>query len=175
MATSATVRFRRCMRASRVRDFSSHGRGRGAGESNRACCGILDGACHAVEEPPPELERAREPVDEGCGRRERRAALHRVARDADTLPEADEELGMRDVAAGDAAGLLLVEALRELDPLPGVRTARMQRAHGARELAHLEEELHGERAEGGAREPSLRDAAPEWMAAEGAARVDHRP
>src|SRR5438876_11155510 len=82
---------------------------------------------------------------------------------------------MRDVAAGDAAGLLLVEALREPDPLPGVGTARMQRAHGARELAHLEEELHGERAEGGAREPSLREAAPERMAAEGAARVDHRP
>src|SRR2546430_4969829 len=82
---------------------------------------------------------------------------------------------MGDVAAGGAAGLLLVEALRELDPLPGVGTARMQRAHGARELARLEEELHGERAEGGAREPSLRNAEPERMAAEGTARVDHRP
>src|SRR5207244_10892032 len=81
---------------------------------------------------------------------------------------------MGNVAAGDATGLLLVETLRELDPLPGVRTARMQRAHGARELAHLEEELHGERAEGGAREPSLRGEAQEWMAAEGAALVDVR-
>ena len=50
----------------------------------------------------------------------------------------------------------------------------MQRAHGARELAHLEEELHGEGAEGGAREASLRDAEPERMAAEGPARVDQR-
>src|SRR5207245_339800 len=83
-------------------------------------------------------------------------------------------LGVRDVAARDAPGLLLVEALRELDPLAEVRTARVERAHGARELADLEEELHGERAESGAREPSLRDPEPERMAAEGATGVDHR-
>src|SRR5207245_11673386 len=64
------------------------------------------------------LGRALEPVDEGRGRRERHAAHHRVPRHADALAEADEELGVRDVAARDAAGLLLVEALRELAPLP---------------------------------------------------------
>src|SRR5712664_2491305 len=121
------------------------------------------------------LGRALEPVDEGRRRREGHAAHHRVPRNTDALPEADEELGVRDVAARDAAGLLLEEALRELDPLPDGRTARVQRAHRARELADLEEELHGERAEGGAREPSLRDPEPERMAAEGAAGVDRRP
>src|SRR5438105_973131 len=57
------------------------------------------------------LSRALEPVDEGRGRRERHAAHHRVPRNTDALSEADEELGVRDVAARDAAGLLLVEAL----------------------------------------------------------------
>src|SRR2546428_1602729 len=127
----------------------------------------------ALDERVP-FGRLLEPVDEGGGRREGHAAHHRVPRNADALSEADEELGVRDVAARDASGLLLVEALRELDPLPDVRTARVERAHRARELAHLEEELHGEGAEGGAREPSLRNAEPERMAAEGAARVDHR-
>src|SRR5207244_9439457 len=121
------------------------------------------------------LGRLLEPVDEGRRRRERHAALHRVPRNADALSEADEELGVRDIAAGDAAGLLLVEALRELDPLPDVRTARVERAHRAPELADLKEELHGERAEGGAQEPALRDPEPQRMAAEGAAGVDHRP
>src|SRR5207247_4932539 len=70
--------------------------------------------------------------------------------------EADEELGVRNVAARDAAGLLLVQALGELDPLLDVRAARVQRAHGARELAHLEEELHGERAERVSRPSAMR-------------------
>src|SRR5262249_40479851 len=93
-----------------------------------------------------------EPVDEGDRRRERDAVHHGVGRNAHPFTEADEELRVRYVAAGDAAGLLLVEALRQLDPLVDVGARGVQRAHGARELAHLEEELHGEGAEGRARE-----------------------
>jgi hypothetical protein len=95
--------------------------------------------------------------------------------DADAFAETDEELGMRDVAARDATGLLLVQALRELDTLSGIGTARVQRAHGERKRAHLEEELHHERAESGAREPPVGDAKPERMAAERPARRDLRP
>src|SRR5439155_10004028 len=84
----------------------------------------------------------------------------------------DEELRVRDIAPGDAAGLLLVEALGELDALVKVGTARVERAHRPRKLAHLEKELHGERRERGAREPALGDAEPERMASEGAAGVD---
>src|SRR5262249_2062182 len=84
-------------------------------------------------------------------------------------------LGMRDVAAGDAAGLLLVEALGQLHALMDVGAGRVKRAHGTRELPHLEEELHGEGAEGRARELPVGDAAPERVAAERAPCVDHRP
>src|SRR6185369_4621795 len=87
---------------------------------------------------------------------------------------ADEELGMGDVAAGDASGLLLVEALGELHALVGERAARVERAHGTRELAHLEEELHRERPEALPREATLGDPEPERMATERPSRLDRR-
>src|SRR3989442_14400273 len=77
------------------------------------------------------LGRLLEPVDEGRRRRERHAALHRVPRNADALSEADEKLGVRDIAAGDAAGLLLEEALRAIDPPPDVPSATLARVYRA--------------------------------------------
>src|SRR5438552_18404323 len=82
---------------------------------------------------------------------------------------------MGDVASGDPARLLLVEALRELDPLARIRADRVQRAHRARELADLKEELHREGAKRRAREPSLGDAQPQRVAAEGPFGVDQLP
>src|SRR6266446_10438892 len=58
----------------------------------------------ALDERVP-FGRLLEPVDEGGGRRERHAAHHRVPRNADALSEADEELGVRDIAAGDGVGV----------------------------------------------------------------------
>src|SRR5581483_3705697 len=93
---------------------------------------------------------------------------------ADRLAEADEELRVRQVAPGQATGLLLVDALRELHPLLRKRTVRVHRAHGARELAHLQEELHGERLELIAAQLAVGEREPERVAAEGPARLDAR-
>jgi hypothetical protein len=89
--------------------------------------------------------------------------------DADAFAETDEELGMRDVAARDATGLLLVQALRELDTLSGIGTARVQRAHGERKRAHLEEELHHERAR------AARGSRPSAMRSQSGWRPNARP
>ena len=42
-------------------------------------------------------------------------------------PEQDEQLGVRQIAARNASGLLFVKALGKLDALRGVGTARVQR------------------------------------------------
>src|SRR5262249_37298 len=76
-----------------------------------------------------------------------------------------------EIAARDPAGLLLVDALGELDPLLGVGTARVQPADRARKLAHLQEELDRELLEAGAVDAALGDPMPERMTAEAAARL----
>src|SRR5438552_612790 len=104
----------------------------------------IDGGGDAVEEPPPELERARDgPPHGGLERRGGR--------------QADDDV----VADGAVLAVRLLVHVPEGDL--GGRAPVVPR-EGARE-----------RAEGGAREPSLRDPEPERMAAEGAAGVDHRP
>src|SRR5439155_10098125 len=124
------------------------------------------------EGQPP--RRLLEPRDQRRRRRRRRTAYHRVTRHAHALAEADEELGVRDVRARDAARLLLVEALGELDPLVDVGTGGVERAHGARKFPDLEEELHGEGTESRPRKPAAQDVEPEWMATERALGVDRR-
>src|SRR5262245_2063370 len=56
------------------------------------------------------LRRQLEPVDQCPGRRERTALRQLRPGQADRLAEADEELWVRLIAAGDPPGLLLVDA-----------------------------------------------------------------
>ena len=79
---------------------------------------------------------------------------------------------MREIAARDPAGLFLVDALGELDPLVRIGAARVQPAHRARELAHLQEELDREALQPGAVDAALGDPVPERMTAEAAPRLD---
>src|SRR5262245_50291128 len=81
---------------------------------------------------------------------------------------------MRLVAAGDPAGLLLIDALRQLHALVGKRTVGVHGAHRAGELAHLEEELNGERLQLLAAQLAVGDVEPERVTAEGAPRRDTR-
>src|SRR6185369_10326998 len=99
---------------------------------------------------------------------------HVGAGETQRLAEADEDLRVGTVASGDAAGLLFVDALRELLALVGERTVRVHRAHGAGKLAHLEEELHGEALHLRAVELPVGDREPEGMATEGPPRLDAR-
>ena len=81
---------------------------------------------------------------------------------------------MREVAAGQASGLFLVDALRELDALLREGAVRVHAADCARELAHLQEELDGEELELRAGELPVGDGEPQRVAAEGSARLDAR-
>src|SRR5206468_8492838 len=71
--------------------------------------------------------------------------------------------------AGDDAGLLFVQALRQLDALFSVEASRMQRAQRSRELAHLQKELRREDLHSGLRYLAVGDQMPQRMPAEGTA------
>src|SRR5262245_8052860 len=120
------------------------------------------------------LGRQLEPVDQRAGRGKRAAVDHLRSREAERLAEADEELRVGLVAAREPPRLLLVDALGELDPLLRERTVGVHRAHGAGELAHLEEELDGEEPELLAAQLAVGDREPERVAAEGPAGLDAR-
>jgi cytochrome P450 len=120
------------------------------------------------------LGRELEPVDEGAGRRKGTALDHLRSPEAHGLAEADEELRVGLVAAGQPPRLLLVDALRELHALRGKRTVGVHRAHGARELAHLQEELDGEELQLLAAELAIGEIEPQRVTAEGPPRLDPR-
>ena len=77
------------------------------------------------------LGRQLEPVDQRPRRRQGTALDHLGPRQPYGLAEAEEELRVRLVAAGDPPRLLLVDALRELSALLRERTVGVHRAHGA--------------------------------------------
>jgi hypothetical protein len=118
------------------------------------------------------LGRQLEPVDERRRARQRLAVHELRARQPERFAEADEELGMREIAARDAPGLLLVEALGQQHAFDRVRTPGMQRAHGPRELPDLEEELDRKARQAGGVDPALLDAMPQRMTAEAASLPD---
>jgi hypothetical protein len=109
-----------------------------------------------------------EPVNQRRGRGERDGALEHRARKACGRAKEQEQLRMREVAARDPPGLFLVDALGELDPLLGIGAARVEAAHRARELAHLQEEFEREALQAGAVDAALGDPVPERVAAEAA-------
>ena len=73
------------------------------------------------------LAREFEPVDQRRGGRERLPVDELLAVHSEPEPEQDEQLGVRQIAARNASGLLFVKALGKLDALRGVGTARVQR------------------------------------------------
>src|SRR5262249_23173350 len=120
------------------------------------------------------LGREFEPVDQRPGRGQRPALDHLASREPHGLAEAEEDLGMGLVAAGDPPGLLLVDALRERHALFGERTVGVHRAHGAGELAYLQEELDGEQLQLLAAQLAVGELQPERVTTEGPARLDAR-
>src|SRR5208282_5094070 len=119
------------------------------------------------------LGREFEPIDERRRRGKRLAMDHVVAAQPKSESEADEQFGMRR-AAGYFAGLLFVQALRELHPFFGVDASRMQRAYRAREFTDLQKELRREVAKSGLRDFSVGDSMPDRMTSERAPLFDHR-
>src|ERR1700685_2964579 len=79
---------------------------------------------------------------------------HVVAAQPNAKSQPDEQFRMR-CAAGNPAGLLFVQALRELHPLLRVDASRMQRAQRPREFAHLQKELSREAAQSRLRDIAL--------------------
>src|SRR5208282_805666 len=119
------------------------------------------------------LGRELEPVYQRRRRRQRLAMDQVVAAKAKSESETDEQFGMRR-AAGNLAGLLFVQALRELHALLGVEASRMQRTQRTREFTHLQEELSREGAQSGLRGFSIGNSMPNRMASERAPLFDHR-
>lgn len=147
--------------------------GHGPGGAGHLAVGREVDGGRSLDEPAL-LGRELEPVDERARRRERTARDPLGPREAHGLAEAEEELGVRLVAAGDPPGLLPVHALRELAALVGERAVGVHRAHRARELAHPEREWDGEPLELRARELAVREREPERMSAEGPPRLAAR-
>src|SRR5262245_62461365 len=118
------------------------------------------------------LGRQLEPVDQRT-RGGKRAPLHHLrARETNGLAEADEDLRVGLVAAGDPPRLLLVDALRERDALLGEWTVGVHGAHGAGKLTHLQEELDCEHLQLFAAQLAVGELEPERVTTEGAAGPD---
>src|SRR5208337_866300 len=110
------------------------------------------------------LGREFEPIDQRRRRGQRLAVNHVVAAKPEPESEADEQFRMRR-AAGNLAGLLFIQALRELHALLRVEASRMQRAQRAREFTHLQKELGCEYTQPSLRDFSVGDSMPKRMTA----------